>query len=224
MSEAMRKKTRSKSHRASTKFKDDKDNGIGFYEAKELQDNFDLIIKAIEDDETDTILDLLKGEDMKYYLKHNDLDYNLIRVTLRHQRIEFLANLEKIGYSLNKDMLLIELYDNFMNIKNKNKLSEEEKNYSFNSEDFSFLIQFEDGKLINRNQCHLEFYFLLLTREYDLAILLIKQRYAEHLKDEINQMFIGDENNLLEHIVMNPEIAKQTIKLALNRQLDGVAK
>jgi hypothetical protein len=36
-------------------------------------------------------------------------------------------------------------------------------------------------------------------------------------------MFIGDENNLLEHIVMNNEIIKGALKCALQRQLDGVA-
>ncbi len=121
-------------------------------------------------------------------------------------------------------MLLIELYENnYLNIKNKEKLKEDELATYFCIEDFVFLIQFDNGKLIDTDQCLLEFYFLILCKEYDLANCLLSQSYAHDIKEIINQMFIGDENNLLEHILMNTEIIKGAIKCALHRQLDGVA-
>jgi hypothetical protein len=121
-------------------------------------------------------------------------------------------------------MLLIELYENnYLNTKNREKLKEEELSTYFCIEDFVFLIQFENGKLIDTEQCLLEFYFLILCKEYDLANCLLSQSYAHDIKEIINQMFIGDENNLLEHILMNSEIIKGAMKCALHRQLDGVA-
>ena len=54
-------------------------------------------------------------------------------------------------------------------------------------------------------------------------MLLLEQEYASHLKDDINQMFIGDEKHLIQHILLNKEIVKGSIKFSLERQLDGVA-
>jgi hypothetical protein len=118
-------------------------------------------------------------------------------------------------------MLLIELYDAY-NIK-KMKIEVTEFDEPLNSEDFAFLITHDDGKLIQSELCMLEFYFLLLTNSYDLAILLLNQSYADLQREQLNQMFIGDESNLLEHILKNPEIVKDTLYLALLRQLDGIA-
>jgi hypothetical protein len=105
----------------------------------------------------------------------------------------------------------------------KEKLKEEELSTYFTKEDFMFLILYENGKLIDTEQSLLEFYFLLLSTEYDLANTLLAQSYSFDIKEIINQMFIGDENNLLEHIVMNGEIIKGALKCALQRQLDGIA-
>jgi hypothetical protein len=114
--------------------------------------------------------------------------------------------------------------------KLKEKPSEYEESEIFCYEDFEFLIthinQNADGdteRLIDHKQCLLEFYFLILCGEYDLANKLIEQSYANVIKDILNQMFIGDEHNLLEHILMNTEIVKDAIECALRRQLDGVA-
>lgn len=106
----------------------------------------------------------------------------------------------------------------------------EEENNLFTKEDFIFLITYSNQdtngdieRLIDVDQCLLEFYFLILCNEYELANLLIGQGYAADIKDIINQMFIGDENNLLENILMNTDIVKKAIECALKRQLDGVA-
>ncbi len=128
--------------------------------------------------------------------------------------------LEKNGYKFNRDMLLIELYDIYVNKKSKEKGLEFQ---TLTKEDFIFLIIYDNGRFINTEYCSLEFYFLLLWEEYSLATLLLDQSYSKKLKDYLNNLFIGDETNLLKQVIMNPEIVKDTIKLALIRQLDGIA-
>jgi hypothetical protein len=118
-------------------------------------------------------------------------------------------------------MLLIELYDIYVFKKSKDKKDDEIDPLDKN--DIHFLISYDCGRLIDNNRCLVEFYFLLLADEYDLATFLLSQNYAHKLRDDLNQLFIGDENNLLEHILMNPDIVKVSIQLALKRQLDGIA-
>jgi hypothetical protein len=116
-------------------------------------------------------------------------------------------------------MLLIELYENLIN-KEQFKGKDEEYNL-FNYADFELLISNES--FTNVDSCILEFYFLLLCKEFELATLLIYQPYAEEMNHELNQKFIGDENNLLKHIINNIEIAKECLQISLIRRLDGVA-
>ncbi len=120
-------------------------------------------------------------------------------------------------------MLPIELYENYLMKNQKEKPKEEDLATCFTSDDFTYLVSYENGKLIESDQCILEFYFLLLCGEYDIANILLTQSYARELKDIINQMFIGDESNLFEHIMKNVDLIKGSIKCALQRQLDGVA-
>jgi hypothetical protein len=201
----------------------DEGNGLDFKEAKDLQEDYETLLRAIASEEIDLFSDIIRSSDMKYFLVHNDLDYNLFRDSVRFQRLEFISELEKGGYKFNNNMLLIELYENYIIKKLKEKLKEEELSTYFTKEDFMFLILYENGKLIDTEQSLLEFYFLLLSTEYDLANTLLAQSYSFDIKEIINQMFIGDENNLLEHIVMNGEIIKGALKCALQRQLDGIA-
>jgi hypothetical protein len=91
----------------------------------------------------------------------------------------------------------------------------------FNNEDFELILRNE--KLTNVDSCILEFYFLILCNEFELACLLIKQLYAEDCRYELNQKFIGDENNLLKHILNNIEIVKTCLNISLIRRLDGIA-
>jgi len=109
--------------------------------------------------------------------------------------------MERSGYKFNNDMLLIELYENLMVKKTKEKLKEDVLETFFVKEDFLFLIQYEEGRFIDIDQSILEFYFLLLCQEFDLANILLSQIYSYEIKNIINSMFIGDENNLIEHIV-----------------------
>jgi hypothetical protein len=90
----------------------------------------------------------------------------------------------------------------------------------FTYEDFETILRNE--KLTNVDSCILEFYFLLLCNEFELACLLLKQPYAEDCRYELNQKFIGDESNLLKHIINNIEIVKTCIKISLVRRLDGI--
>lgn len=116
-------------------------------------------------------------------------------------------------------MMLIELYDCYVD----HKLKKENLDKLLTQEDYIYLIVYENGKYLETSQCLVEFYFLLLCQEFNLALLLLQQEYASHLRDDINQMFIGDEKHLIEYILMNREIAKESIKFSLERQLDGVA-
>ena len=58
---------------------------------------------------------------------------------------------------------------------------------------------------------------------FDEAINLLEMSYAENIKHILNEKFIGDENNLLEQIFKEPDIAKSVICTSLKRGLDGIA-
>jgi hypothetical protein len=125
-----------------------------------------------------------------------------------------------LGYRFNQDMLLIELYENL--IFKKNVFKDKQDEYGlFTFEDFELILKSES--LTNVDSCILEFYFLILCNEFELATMLIYQPYAEEMNHELNQKFIGDENNLLKHIINNAEIVKECLQISLIRRLDGVA-
>lgn len=112
----------------------------------------------------------------------------------------------------------------------KEKRDKKEKEYKSNifdftltPEDMAFIIEFENGEFLEVSSCMLEFYFLILCNEFNLAIHLLKQPYAEVLKNHLNELFMGDEKNILKDILNHTEITKECITLSLHKQLDGVA-
>ena len=83
-------------------------------------------------------------------------------------------------------MLLIELYENL--IYKKNQFKDKEDQYRlFTFDDFELILKNE--VLTNVDSCILEFYFLILCNEFELATLLIHQPYAEEMNHELNQKF-----------------------------------
>ena len=117
MADATRKKSRKLSVRGNSRRSDISADNLFSSDASDLNTYYELILKAIESDDVTQYVHYLNSSDMKYFLIHNDMDYYLFRTAVKYQRTEFLQHLERIGYSFNKSMLLIELYDNYMNTK-----------------------------------------------------------------------------------------------------------
>lgn len=196
---------------------------IDWRDANDLQDDYEFIIHCIQDDEIAEMLNLIGSSDMKYFLIVNDLVYNIFRACIIFKRFDGIYELIRAGYKFNKDTLLIELYDCLNYKKNVDKTKDSKPDNLLTEDDMNFIISFNDGELINTDKCIVEFYFLLLCNEFELATNLLIQDYAAHLRDYFNQIFIGDESHLLKHILVNPEIVKLCVKYSLFRKLDGIA-
>ena len=135
--------------------------------------------------------------------------------------------MQKLGYVLNNNLLLIESYDDYL--KRTTKEKDREKIYSLNydlkepltAENYEFLITKCYG--IDPETCIVEFYFLLMINLFEAATILLSMSYAEHIKIILNEKFIGDESNFLEQLFKEPDIAKDVVCTSLIRGLDGVA-
>jgi hypothetical protein len=63
---------------------------LDFKDAKDLQEDYEILQKAIFNEEIELFSEIIHSSDMKYYLVQNDLDYNLFRDSVRFQRTEFI--------------------------------------------------------------------------------------------------------------------------------------
>ena len=190
-------------------------------------DDFIKLKKYIEDSSLDTFSEILSDQEVKWHLEHNGLDYDLFYHAVKFNRNEFIQEMQRLGYNLNKDLLLIETYEEFLKKSNKEKEKERISSFIYEfkepltSENYEFLITKCYG--IEPETCMVEFYFLLMSNLFDAATILLQMSYAENIKAILNEKFIGDENNLLEQLFKEPEIAKDVICASLMRGLDGIA-
>lgn len=222
-----RRKNNERSRRNSKKSENKSSDGnldLDFKDAKDLQEDYEKIINCIQNDEIQDMLNLMNNSDMKYFLLYNDLDYSIFRSLIIFKRYDGILKLINAGYTFNTNTLLIELYDLLTSKKDDMEKSKEiNKEFFLNEDDRKFIITFKNGDLIDKEKCIVEFYFLLLCNEFELATILLSQDYARHIRDYFNEIFFGDENNLLKHILEKEEIVKLCVKHSLVRQLDGVA-
>jgi hypothetical protein len=65
-------------------------NSDVFKDTKDLQSEYELMLKRIEDPESESLKDLASNSDMKYFLMHNDLDYNVFRTCIKNRRLDFI--------------------------------------------------------------------------------------------------------------------------------------
>ena len=190
-------------------------------------DDFFKLKKCIEDSSLDTFIEILSNQETKWFLEYNDLDYYLFYHAIKFSRNEFITEMQKLKYELNKNLLLMETYEEYIkktnNEKEKEKinLTQYEIKEPLEKENYKFLITKCYG--IDPDSCLVEFYFLLMAHLFDEAINLLEMSYAEKIKFILNEKFIGDENNLLEQIFKEPDIAKSVICTSLKRGLDGIA-
>ena len=193
-------------------------------------DDFFKLKKCIEDSNLDTFIEILSNQETKWFLEYNDLDYYLFYHAIKFSRNEFITEMQKLKYELNTNLLLMETYEEY--IKKSSNEKEREKIEKINltpfeikepleKENYKFLISKCYG--IDPESCLVEFYFLLMANLFDEAINLLEMSYAEDIKLILNEKFIGDENNLLEQIFKEPDIAKSVICTSLKRGLDGIA-
>jgi hypothetical protein len=188
-------------------------------------DDFFKLKKCIEESSLDTFIEILSNQETKWFLEYNDLDYYLFYHAIKFCKNEFITEMQKLNYELNKNMLLMETYEEYIkkesNEKDKINLTLYEIKEPLEKENYLFLINKCYG--IDPDSCLVEFYFLLMAHLFDEAINLLEMSYAENIKFILNEKFIGDENNLLEQIFKEPDIAKSVICTSLKRGLDGIA-
>ena len=190
-------------------------------------DDFFKLKKCIEDSNLDTFIEILSNQETKWFLEYNDLDYYLFYHAIKFSKNEFITEMQKLKYELNKNLLLMETYEEYIkkssNEKEREKidLTQYEIKDPLEKENYKFLITKCYG--IDPDSCLVEFYFLLMANLFDEAINLLEMSYAENIKLILNEKFIGDENNLLEQIFKEPDIAKSVICTSLKRGLDGIA-
>ena len=127
------------------KEKDDKNTNIDFRDAKDLQDDYEYIIKCIQEDEIDQMLNLIISSDMKYFLIHNDLDYNIFRACIVFKKVDGINELIKAGYKFNTDTLLIELYDCLIFKKNLDKTKDLKPDNLLTEDEMNFIITYKEA-------------------------------------------------------------------------------
>jgi len=85
------------------------------------------------------------------------------------------------------------------------------------------MIGFENGKLIDVKKCKLEFYYLLMCKKYEIAMEILKYDYSKNLKEELNDLLIDIQDNYLKKLLISQELAYDCLKLAIEKNLDGIA-
>ena len=120
------------------------------------------------------------------------------------------------------NMFLIELYKVFIHKKHETTPNEEEMKDILCFKDFLFLMNYQNGELI-KEDCICEFYFLLMTNEFELATTLLSKNYSESLKLSLVDVFIDDDSSILQGILFNEDIVLHSIKSSIEKALDGVA-
>lgn len=125
------------------------------------------------------------------------------------------------GYSFNENFLLYELYE--ISVASKNVSDEVEKHDFINSEDIEFIITNEDYPFLKAEYIILEYFYLLITKNFDFSNLLLKQTLAKQLRFDLSELLIDDQTQILRSVMQNEKITKKCIKLALERQIEGVA-
>lgn len=128
-----------------------------------------------------------------------------------------------MGFIFNVNTFLIEQYKIFVFKKHGAIPTQEEvMKDTLLTRDFLFILNYSDGLLI-KEDCLLEFYFLLMVNEYDLAITLLSKPYSEKLRESLNHIFLDDDTNALSSILFSEDIVKGVVHSAIERELDGVA-
>jgi hypothetical protein len=85
------------------------------------------------------------------------------------------------------------------------------------------MIGYENGKLMYVEKCKLDFYYLLLSKKYDMAMQILKYEYSNNLKEELNEVLIDIQDNYLKKLLISQDLAYDCLKIALERNIDGIA-
>lgn len=92
-----------------------------------------------------------------------------------------------------------------------------------NDDDLKFMIGYENGKLMDVERCKLEFYYLLIAKKYEIGMEILKYDYSNQLKEDLNDVLIDIQDNFLKKILISSDLAYDCLKLALERNMDGIA-
>jgi len=85
------------------------------------------------------------------------------------------------------------------------------------------MIGYDNGKLMHIEKCKLDFYYLLLSKKYDMAMQILKYEYSNNLKEELNEVLIDIQDNYLKKLLISQDLAYDCLKIALERNIDGIA-
>ena len=198
------------------------DNGLSFKESVDLQKEYELVLNLITTTQYEKLYDFLVSTDIKFYLKNNQLDYHLFIACIKAQNEDYFEQLLDLGFIFNMNTVLIELYKIFVYKKLKTTPTEEETKEMFTFNDFLFIMNYQEGSLI-KEECLSEFYFFLMTNEFELATTLLGKQYSARLRQSLNDIFLDDDSSVLSSILFTEEIVVNSVKSTLERGLDGVA-
>jgi hypothetical protein len=73
-----------------SKEKERETENLNFKETEDLMEEYKNLIKSIMDNDLQNVLHLIRSSDMKYFLVHNDLDYNLFKYCVKFKRQTFI--------------------------------------------------------------------------------------------------------------------------------------
>lgn len=124
---------------------------ISIKDLKELEQDFQNLKIYIKEAKLKNFIDIISNSEDKYFLEHNEKDYEIFLYAIKHFKGEFIKAMINHNYILNPNMLLIELYELYIKKKEKQVISnkEEELSESDNSVDIFSVEQI--NYMINNN-------------------------------------------------------------------------
>ena len=190
------------------------DSKLMMKSAMELDAEFLKIIEFIEQD-IESIAEFFDSKEIMYFVRKNDLDYCLFLHCIKKRRVDFVAQLEQVGFKYSHSTFLNEVFFN------KSGQTVEMPETTLDHNDFLFMI--ESDSLIDFELAKLEFFYLILLGHFELATRLLNVPCLYHLRREILDIYIDTSHFTFHSLSQNKEFAVDCIKLALKRSIEGVA-
>lgn len=186
-----------------------------------LKKEYEEVLNLLYSNQLFDLVVYLDYPDIRYYLKNNELDYNLFIACIKTSNENYFKDLLQIGFVFNYNTMLIELYRLYMYKKNETLPSTDNEREFLSYKDFLFILNYMEGQLIKENSLA-EFYFLLMTNEFELATSLLSKSSSSFLRGKLLNVFIDDDSSILKGILFSEEVIVESIRSSLERGMDGV--
>lgn len=194
---------------------------VNLKDSELLKKEYEEVLNLIYSNQSFDLIVYLDYPDIRYYLKNNELDYNLFIACIKTSNEKSFEDLLQIGFVFNLNTILIELYRLYMYKKNESLPSTDNEREFLSYKDFLFILNYQEGLLIKENSLA-EFYFLLMTNEFELATCLLSKSSSSILKSKLLNVFIDDDSSILKGILFSEDIIIESVRSSLERGMDGV--